>query len=239
MSNIYSKKDLTNIVREYNNQFGTNIKTTNKTKQELYKDLKSHLSCKLNQCVVKRSKKIQDVLKPLGPNQGDWLSNFDILRVMEEYEKLYDNFEFLGCVPIDFHEIDKSFSNFNLKKFMKTKDIIGAIFNTDPSYKSGEHWISLCLNIPKKTICFFDSSGEEPPIQVKFFINKLIDQGKKLNINFQVFVNRKKHQRGNSACGIYSLHFIIKQLQGHSCKTLNDKVINDKEMEKNLNVYFN
>ncbi len=235
---MYSKKDLIKIISEFNKQFGTKIKT-NKSKNDIMKDFKKHLSCKLDKCVVKRSKKIQHVLKPLGPlNENEWLSNFDIMRVMEEYEKLYENFTFLGAVPIDFNEIDKSFSNFNLKKFMKTKDIMGAIFNTDPSYKNGQHWISLCMNIPKKTICFFDSVGYEAPSQIQTFINNLIEQGKKNKINFKIYVNNKKHQIGNSACGIYAIHFIIKQLQGYSCKIINNNVIRDKEMKKNLKIYF-
>lgn len=234
---MYSKKDLVQIIKEFNNQFGTNIKTNN-TKDKLFKELKIHLSCKLDKCVIKRSKKIQDIVKPLGPNPDEWLSNFDIMKVMEEYEKIYENFEFLGCVPIDFNEIDGSFSNFNIKKFKKHKEIMGAIFNTDPSWKSGSHWISLCMNIPKKTICFFDSSGNNPPQQVQKFIDNLKDQGKKNNIDFKIFINNKRHQRGDSACGIYALHFIIKQLQGYSCKKLNECVIHDNDMKKNLKIYF-
>lgn len=234
---MYSKKDLIEIVKEYNKQFGTNIKT-NGTKDKVFKDLRKYLSCKIDTCVVKRSKKISQVLKPLGPEPNEWLSNFDILRVMEEYEKLYENFTFLGCVPIDFHEIDKSFSHFNLKQFIKKKDIFAAIFNTDPSWKSGQHWISLVVNITKKTICFFDSTGDNPPHQVQTFIDTIKSQGKKLNIPFEIFINKKRHQRGNSACGIYSLHFITKQLQGYTCKTINDNVIHDNQMKKQLKIYF-
>jgi len=235
--NFYSNKDLIQIIKEYNKQFGTKIKTSG-TKDKMFKELKSHLSCKLDKCVVKRSKKIKDVLKPMGPNENDWLSNFDILRVMEEYEKLYDNFTFLGCVPIDFNEIDKSFSNFNLKQFKKNKTILGAIFNTDPSYKSGQHWISLVMNIPQKSICFFDSVGHAPPHQVQVFIDNIKTQGEKLKIPFEIFINKKRHQMGNSACGIYSMNFIIKQLQGHTCKTLNNKVVRDKEMKNNMKIFY-
>lgn len=235
----YSKKDIVQIISEFNKQFGTKININKKSKKKLISEFKPYLSCSLNKCVVNRSKKIKDVLKPLGPlNVNEWLSNFDIMRVMEEYEKLYDNFKFLGAVPIDFHEIDKSFSHFNLKKFMKTKNIMGAIFNTDPSWKSGQHWVSLCMNIPKKTICFFDSAGEEPLPQIKTFINNLVEQGKKNKIKFEIYINNKKHQRGNSACGIYAIHFIVKQLHGYSCKIINNKVIHDKEMKKNLKIYF-
>lgn len=238
MSTSYSKKDIIQIIKEFNSQFGTKMKVKG-TKDQMMKEFKKNLSCKLDKCVVKRSKKIKDVLKPLGPNEDEWLSNFDIMRVMEEYEKIYDNFEFLGAVPIDFNQIDQSFSNFNLKKFKKNKEIMGAIFNTDPSYKTGQHWISLCMNIPKKTICFFDSAGDKPPQQIQTFIDKLKQQGIKEGINFETFVNTRKHQMGNSACGIYCLHFIIKQLHGQTCKKLNETIIRDKEMKKNLKIYFN
>ncbi len=235
---MYSKKDLIQMISEFNKQFGTNIKT-NQNKNILMNEFKKYLSCSLDKCVIKRSKKIHDVLKPLGSNENEWLSTFDITRVMQEYQKLYDNFEFLGAVPINFYEIDKSFSKFNLKQFMKTKDIMGVIFNTDPSYKSGQHWISLCMNIPKKTICFFDSVGETPPTQVQTFINNLLNQGKKNKINFQVYINTKKHQMGNSACGIYAIHFIVKQLQGSSCNMINNSIISDNDMKKNFKIYFN
>ena len=85
----YSKKDLQEMMKQFNTQFGTNMKTKG-SKPQLIQEFKKHLSCKLDKCVVKRSKKIKDVLKPLGPDEGEWLSNFDIMRVMEEYEKLYE-----------------------------------------------------------------------------------------------------------------------------------------------------
>lgn len=235
---MFSKKDIIIIISSFNKQYGTNIKTNNQTKPQLLRQLKNHLSCRLDSCILKRSKKINDVLKPLGPGSDQWLSNFDITSVMQEYEKLYDNFLFMGAVPIDFQEIDTTFSNFNLKQFMKTKDIMGVIFNTDPSYKSGQHWIALVMNIPKQTICFFDSAGTGPPQQVKTFINKLIEQGKRNKIQFNVFINKKQHQKGDTACGIYSIHFIVKQLHGYSCQQINNSVIRDKDMKKNLKVYF-
>lgn len=235
----YSKQDIIQMMKEFNKQFGSTMKINHKTKKNLLNEFKPFLSCKLDKCILNRSKRIKDVLKPLGPNQNEWLSNFDILKVMDEYEKLYDNFKFLGCVPIDFNEFDKSFTHFNLKKFMKTKEIMGAIFNLDPSYQSGSHWVSLCLNIPKRTLCFFDSSGSSPVYQIQTFIDKLIEQGKKNKINFKIYVNNKRHQMGNSACGIYAIHFIIKQLQGKSCNELNNNVIHDKKMKENLKIYFN
>ena len=54
-------------------------------------------------------------------------------------------------------------------------------------------------------------------------------------MEFKIFVNKKRHQLGNSACGIYSMNYIIKQLQGYTCKAINNKVIRDKEMKNNKN----
>ena len=49
---------------------------------------------------------------------------------------------------------------FDLKDYLKEgKNKIGIVFNMDPHYKSGSHWISLFINVKKKVIFFFDSVG--------------------------------------------------------------------------------
>jgi hypothetical protein len=176
-------------------------------------------------------------MKPITTTkQNEWLSNFDIMDVMAQYEKIYDNFVFLGAVPIDFQELGL-FSQFKLNNLIKDKkEIIGIIFNTDESSSGGSHWISLVVNIPNQTICFFDSMGSSPPKQIDDFIKSIQKQSKKLK--FDVFINKNKHQSGNSACGIYAIHFIIKQLQGTTCSELNDTLVSDRQMKKNFRVYF-
>ena len=50
---------------------------------------------------------------------------------------------------------------------------MGIVFNTDPHYKDGEHWISLFVNLSgshlnnNPGIYYFDSFGRKPPTQIK------------------------------------------------------------------------
>ena len=88
-------------------------------------------------------------------NKNEWLSSVDIEKVMKQYERAYKNFNFIGPSAIDFdtHLLNdecvwQELCEFDLKKQLaKGKKKIGIIFNTDPHYKGGSHWISLFLNI--------------------------------------------------------------------------------------------
>jgi hemerythrin superfamily protein len=99
------------------------------------------------------------------------------------------------------------------------------------------------INIKKKKIFFFDSTGDPAPSGIINFINKLKKQGNNLNpkINFRVDSNVGiEHQYGNTECGIYSLFFIIHMLEDklteHYLKT---HILKDEYMKKFRNIYFN
>lgn len=180
-------------------------------------------------------------------NPIEWLSSIDILNVMKQYEKLYKCFEFLGPSPIDydthmlFNEcVWEELCHFSLSEYIKKgKNKIGIIFNLDPHYKSGSHWVALFINIKKGKVYFFDSYGIKPHNQIKKFINNVIKQGEQLNIKFNYEYNQKRHQYGNTECGMYSLNFIIENLKDTNISELFDKKINDEKMVNLRKVYFN
>ena len=215
-------------------------------------------SCWLKQKFVagKLDKELEDSFAPESPeewkkNPNEWLSSMDILNVMKQYEKAYKCFDFLGPSPIDYdtkkmfgESVWPELADFNLKDQIKRgKTKIGIIFNTDPHYKSGSHWISLFINIKKKQIFFFDSVGDKIPPQVKKFVDNVIEQGHNMNprIDFTFDQNYGvEHQYKNSECGVYSLFFIVHMLEdkitGHYLKT---HILKDEYMEKFRKIYFN
>ena len=92
-------------------------------------------------------------------------------------------------------------------------------------------------------IFFFDSVGTKPSSEIMKLVNRIIDQGHKLNpkINFKFESNKGiEHQQGNTECGIYSIFFIIHMLEdkitGHYLKT---HILKDKYMEKFRKIYYN
>lgn len=237
---------------------------TNNTK-EIHKLLTEYLSdlCNKESCWIKQKKvfgsinsEMTDSFAPESPsewkkNPNEWLSSVDIMKVMKQYEKAYKCFDFIGPSPIDFDTrkmygecVWEELCNFSLEDQIKEgKTKIGIIFNTDPHYKPGQHWISMFINIKKKRIFFFDSTGDKPSPEIMTLVDRIKEQGLSLNpkLVFKFDSNAGiEHQYGNTECGIYSLYFIVHMLEDkmteHYLKT---HILKDVYMEKFRKIYFN
>jgi hypothetical protein len=182
------------------------------------------------------------VFRPDGP-QGrfEWLSTIDINQVLYQYEEKYPGFKFLGAVPIDFMDLDYlPFKNLNLDE-MENENIkkFGVIFNTDKSYQSGKHWISLFFDLENGQIYFSDSMGTRPPKEVNDFMQLLEKHLKNKNINnIDVRYNKTQHQKGNSECGVYSINFILRLLKGKTFDHITKKRLSDEQVNKCRIKYF-
>ena len=223
------------------------------------KDTCNKESCWLKQNFIQDSglkKEITNSFAPTAPkewkkNPNEWLSSIDIHKVMKQYEKAYKCFDFIGPSPIDF-DVKKMYGDcvweelchFNLQKEIdKGKFKIGMVFNTDPHYKPGSHWISLFVNVKKGQIFFFDSGGDKAPKEVIVLVNRIIQQGRELKkpIHFKFDENYPvEHQYGNTECGVYSLFFIVHMLVDKvTAQYLKTHRISDKAIEKYRKVFFN
>ncbi|CAH6421473.1 Ulp1 protease [uncultured virus] len=227
-----------------------------KYKKYLIKEFSNRLDkvCDDQRCWVKQdfiekiNKKYREALKkdtfrPAGPEgRFDWLSTFNINDVMGQYEYKYNNFKFLGAVPIDFDELPTlGISNLDFNDLIKKgKTKIGIVFNLDEHYKSGTHWISLYACLDSGCCYFFDSFGIEPNKRIRKFMRKIAnfiqnDLKKKPNVDY----NRVRHQKDGYSCGVYSVSFIIKMLEGRKFEDIIiDKNFDDALMLKNREVFF-
>jgi len=254
--NLYKLRDLWNA-RHPDVQIMTNdSKEIHKTLTKYMSDVCSKESCWLKQNFMdnKTKNELTESFAPESPeewkkNPNEWLSSVDIMKVMKQYERAYKCFDFIGPSPIDFDTkmlygecVWDELCNFNLsEQIKKGKTKIGIIFNTDPHNKPGQHWISMFVNIKKKKIFFFDSVGDKAPKEIMLLINRIIKQGKKLNMNIKFDQNHPvEHQYGDTECGIYSLFFISHMLEDkfteHYMKT---HILKDDYMQKFRKVYFN
>lgn len=180
-------------------------------------------------------------------NPQEWLSSLDIINVMKQYERRYKCFEFMGPSPIDFDThiefgdcVWEELCKFNIEEQLKKKkNKIGIIFNLDPHFKSGSHWVALFINIKKQVIYYFDSYGIKPDPQIKKFIDKVIKQANSLGIKLKYEYNKKRHQYSNTECGMYSLYFIVENLKDRKIEDLFNKTVADKEMIQLRKIYFN
>ncbi len=233
--------------------------------KEIHSKLKYYLSdvCDKESCWLKQkfidkkiSNEISESFAPESPkewkvNPNEWLTSLDIIKVMKQYEKAYKCFNFIGPSPIDFDTkklfgecVWEELCNFNVaEEIKKGKTKIGIIFNTDPHYKPGEHWLSMFINIKKGNIFFFDSVGNKIPKEIFVLVNRIKEQGKLLNppIHFKFDQNYPvEHQYKNTECGVYSIFFIIHMLKDKITEYyLKTHILKDEYMEKFRKIYFN
>jgi hypothetical protein len=260
----YTNKSLYKL-RDLWNARHPDVKITANSPKEIHNQISEKLSsvCNKESCWIKQKvefgqiqSELTDSFAPESPqewkkNPNEWLSSIDIINVMNQYEKAYKCFNFIGPSPIDFDTkkiygecVWDELCNFSLENQIKNgKTKIGIIFNTDPHNKPGQHWISMFINIKKKQIYFFDSTGEKPPKEIMLLVNRIIEQGLKLkqNINFKFDSNEGvEHQYGNTECGIYSLFFIVHMLEDKMSENyLKTHILKDEFMNKFRHIYFN
>jgi hypothetical protein len=179
--------------------------------------------------------------KSWNKNPNEWLSNFDILKVLKQYETTYSNFKFFEPTTIDFDLklsqnqcVSDEICNIDITRFIKPgkeqKTEFGFIFNLDSHTGSGTHWVSFYISFKYKFAFYFDSVGEPIPNEVKRLKNRIVGQmiAYRPNTVIKFYQNAPfNHQRGNNECGMYSLYFITtmltKKIDGVQ-KTLNDVI---------------
>jgi hypothetical protein len=238
----------------------------------ILKMLKKHTDCNDENCWLNplpdKGNILKSIFRPKLPeewktNKNEWLSNYDIMKVIKQYEQSNAEFEFIGPTFIDFASYDdtstgqcveKDLCNFDLNAYVeKGKTKIGIIFNLDKHDQSGSHWVSMFIDIEQKFIFYFNSTGEKIPKEITQLVNKISEQSKtKYGKGFKIHYNNLEHQKENTECGMYSLFFIISLVTGsiggdnvHLLKNKADKVkfftkkrIPDNDMENLRIKYF-
>lgn len=223
--------------------------------------------CWLNQIKDEQLKKRIDryIFAPDKPyewknNPNEWLSNFDIMNVLEQYEMTHKHFEFIGPTPIDFDKVIQSRCVYNdlckfslLEQLKRGKTMIGVIFNLSPHTSGGSHWVSMFIDAKSRVIFYFDSAGDKIPKEIETLVDRVQNELESANkTKYRFYQNwPKEHQMGNTECGVYSLFFIITMLTGKTrlkkgLLSMKQKIhlfrfrtISDKYVEKYRSVYFN
>jgi hypothetical protein len=270
VGNTCFTKDIVNMIKtQYN--MNASKKITAKKPKTIIEHLKKNTKCSDEQCWIKMLPQHQQhnivnyLYRPTYPrewnnNKNEWLSNFDILAVIKQYEDSYPCFKFIGPTFIDFDAklyddkcVENELCNFNIDTYMKTKQTkIGIIFNLDKHYQRGSHWVSLFIDLENKIIFYFNSTGEEIPSEINALIDRIITQSSERGIKMNCKFNDLEHQLEDTECGVYSLFFIISMLTdtvggdtNQPFMHINDKInfftktrISDKDMENLRDKYY-
>ncbi len=245
-----------NEERKYESDY-KKIKVEGVSKYELWKSIQEHLKPFCNddeECWRRQEfiRKLKDIdiqaytFKPQMPeewkqNKNTWLSNFDIDLVLKQYERIYPEFKTFNSSPSDCPvSVDCPLSTmdpFKLRSEGKTK--IGIVFNLDKTGQSGSHWVATFIDLKNKEkssqkdpveINYYDSYGDPPIPLIKLFLVRLGEKFLLKGEKVKILYNDKRHQYGNSECGVYSMNFILERLHGTPMKKISKTKIMDKEM---------
>lgn len=222
------------LLKEFKNKLGTICKTQNCwTRQSFINHMNEAMRYELQ----------KKTFRPEGP-QGkfEWLNTININDVLLQYENKYNDFKFLGAVPIDFDELPQlGIKNLNLNDLYQSgKTKLGIIFNLDESYKSGSHWVAAYADLKKGMVFYYDSYAIHPPERIRKFLRKLANFCQNcLKIKNVIATHNKiRHQYGGSECGVYSINFILRLLRGDSFEKICKSKTPDNAINQCRKVYF-
>lgn len=244
---------LKNLCIEYNHNFPNDPINIEKKKSALLlsKELDKKLCgsdemCWVNHDLFQKKDSLRNILtksfRPSIPrkrydNKYEQLNTDDIDKVMKQYEDKYNDFYYLGTLPIDFMEKDQrtdycivdqicKFTVHDLKK--RKKMSFASVINFDEHFLPGSHWVAMYANIDPEDkrfgIFYYDSYGNKPPVRIRNFMN---DIKKDVNMSsFKINYNKIRHQYQNNECGTFSMTFIILCLENDEkiTKTLKNKL---------------
>uniref|UniRef100_A0A6C0ATK1 Ubiquitin-like protease family profile domain-containing protein n=1 Tax=viral metagenome TaxID=1070528 RepID=A0A6C0ATK1_9ZZZZ len=278
----FRKEDIHLLRTEFNKTFpkysiDTEIDDVNDIMDALRLRMNQHTKCRREDCWLQiitddtlRNRLIKELYRPIQPpdwneNPNKWLTNHDIEKVLQQYEKKYSNFRLIGPTTIDFDKqhsyyggcVEEVLCKFNYHNYLSENpgiDKLGIIINYDVHTGNGTHWVALFIDLKEKFLMFFDSQADYSKT-VKPEIQKFINRVKQQEPSFNVIINKKTHQNTSTECGMYVLHFLITMLipTEHCRRKLKDKEsvydsrinyftktrVPDKDMIYLRNVYFN
>ena len=256
----YDDKTIMTLKEIWNKNNKEKIKANNPN--GIWNELKQKMEkCKHELCwldnLIKEKKEIKKIKKenfvPDAPlkewkKYNNWLSSTEFDDTMKQYEEVYPHFLYLGPSPIDFDIIIKgkcvwpTLCKLDMEKEIKRgKTKFGIVLNLDKHNGKGNHWVAIFIDVKKKFIFYFESTGQKIPTQVTAFNKRIVEQCAKLNIELKEHNNLNiKHQYGSSECGMYVLYFIISLLlETKEPEHFLGSRIADSEVEKLRDVYFN
>lgn len=185
---------------------------------ENYRKVLEKLSEKGDATHAPHIEELKKQLKPPGPIDTTWLSNFNIEDVLSLFSKNPEHkFVAFKCELRDFDNGGQR----ALDKFeCKTDWCYGIVLNTDKSPGRGEHWVAVFADLrspDRWTVEYFNSGKNTFPEFAKLITDwadklRAIDGAPAQIDAFNVVKNQLQYD--NTECGVYSLSFVIGRVIG-------------------------
>jgi hypothetical protein len=172
--------------------------------------------------------------KAAGPRDSlALLSNFNIDETLQRWARIYPRFFPCPFAMIDFDRNGDLFGTVDLPavlagrvaadlgpahgKVRRPCDTFGCVVNTDPSHLGGHHWFAMFVDCRAEpwTVEYFNSVGSPPPKPIVGWQERtraaLAALGKQVRA---VIATDLDHQDSQTECGLYSLYYIRRRLEG-------------------------
>lgn len=170
-----------------------------------------------------------------------WLTNIDILKAMEQYERRYPSFKFAGVFPIDFATksgggcISDVICDMRLKTCAERYGRLGFVFNLDKHDEPGSHWVAMYVGLrprrPNYGTFYYDSNGDiDAPKEIDALQARMAAQ--MADPKFRVAQNTRQQQYENSECGMFVIHFLIECLKNRPFDEIVASGIRDEDMNR-------
>jgi len=194
--------------------------------EDVWDQLQTRLRAKCKtgraECIVASLLKRPRAPKEWALNRYEWLSSDDIDAIEKNYVELFNDYSYLGSVPIDFDLQDETrkclvsaLCSIKLPElYKKGKHRIGIVINTDPHDGPGQHWVAVFCDIrpeleyPRFT--YFDSYAFTPEPEIRTLMKRWKAQWDATKIHskpMKLSYNKTRHQYKDSECGMYCLYF--------------------------------
>jgi len=171
--------------------------------------------------------------KAVGPREGNsLLSNVHIDETLQRWARVFTKFYCCPFAMMDFELNDDKLGKINISEVFEGKvpleigrkevvlrpaNTFACVLNTDTSSGPGKHWVALFVDNrdPVCTIEYFNSAGNPPTKPVVRWMAKakkrLAHKGVAAEI---VAVTDVDHQESQTECGVYTLYYVRRRLEG-------------------------
>jgi len=184
-----------------------------------------------------------EFFNPKGPHNNEkWLSNEDIDDVLDKWNKIFPEYIHIDCHMNNFEDHAKGKSDNNSPELavIKWKKIIdngkykklGCVINTDNYGDSGQHWVSIFVDLPGRSVEYFDSAAGSMSQEMLDFVSKTASTLLDLtgHLHKERYLHVFKHQRQNNECGMYSLFYQLCRIHEVSPDYFESVAISDELM---------
>lgn len=228
-------------------QIKEEVKSESHEPKKIIEDAKNKLGCDKESCVIRKlgdpNSELTNNFKAYGPfNSTELLSNHNIDGSLIQWTKIYPSFYHVSFQMIDFASpnVNSELNQLSIDDILNNgKRFMGCVINSDVTSGRGIHWMALVIDLrtPRWTVEFFNSTGNAPVARIVDWMAKMKSQMENCTHELRKHVDviesinvTKVHQRSNTECGVYSLHYIWCRLNGVLPEDFMHHVVPDSEM---------